>query len=57
MMKTDENKLQTRGLIQSGLQNLNTKFQNTKIGTTIYSNESLLFSTMYICSIIGGEQV
>ena len=43
-------------IIQEVLHTLNAKFQNTKIGTTIYINTMLCFSTMYICSSSGGAQ-
>ena len=36
-------KLQKLGIFQGVLQTLNAKFQNTKIGSTIYSNEGVVF--------------
>ena len=44
-------------IIQSALQNLNAKFQNTKVGTTNDGKTKVVcFSTMYKTPIAGGTQ-
>ena len=53
MRKSGENP-QNLGIIQALLQTSNTKFQNIKKETTIYSNWTVVFSNMYITSITGG---